>query len=266
VVEVAARRRHWLIPAAAVLLLVVVALVVKSQLTRTSPPAGCTVTIAGTSYDLSLEQAANAATISAVGAAEGLSDHAVTIALATAFQESKLHNVPYGDRDSVGLFQQRPSQGWGTKAQLLDPHYSAAAFYRHLAKVAGWQTMPVADAAQQVQRSADGSAYAQWEPASRLIARALTGEVGKALACRYDKPSSSATGLAQALAHDVGADTLGHPVSAKTGWRTAHWLVAQSAQYSIDSVTFDGQRWTRTSGAWKPHPSATAVTYPLLGQ
>lgn len=256
-------RAIWLIPVLAVVLVAGAILVARSRLTP-SPPAGCTVTVGKASYDLDLAQAANAATISAVGAVEGLSDHAVTIALATALQESKLHNLPYGDRDSVGLFQQRPSQGWGTRTQLLDPHFAAAAFYRHLARVPGWQTMAVMDAAQRVQRSADGSAYAQWEPASRLIARALTGEVGTALACRYDQPTSSATGLDRALARDVGARTLGRPVPPKTGWRSAQWLVAQAAQYGIDSVTFDGQRWTNKSGAWRPHPSPRAVTYTLV--
>ena len=82
-------------------------------------------------------------------------------ALAAAFQESGLHNLSHGDRDSLGLFQQRPSQGWGTPSQIMDPGYAAGAFYHRLAQVTGWQTTSVTDAAQQVQRSAAPDAYAQ---------------------------------------------------------------------------------------------------------
>jgi hypothetical protein len=223
-----------------------------------TPAPGCTITAGTTSTDLETTQAANAATIASVGARLGLSDHAVTIALATAFQESKLHNLPYGDRDSLGLFQQRPSQGWGSRSQLLDPHYAATAFYQHLAKVPGWQTMPVADAAQAVQHSASGAAYASWEAASRIIAQALTGEVPHGIACTYQK-GKAPTGLQAAIANDLGS--IGTTTNAKTGWRSASWLVAQAAEYSITTVTFDGQRWTRASGRWSRHTSPAVVTY-----
>jgi hypothetical protein len=254
------KRRLWLVP------VVVTATAVAAFVLWPSPPSrpdGCTVTDGRSVTALDLAQAANAATIAGVAAREGLGDHAVTIALATAFQESKLHNVPYGDRDSVGLFQQRPSQGWGAPAQLLDPHYSAAAFYRHLAKVPGWRTMPVADAAQAVQRSAAGSAYADWEPAARLIARALTGEVPRGITCSYARPSSSSTGLAAALARDVGPLTAAS--QGQAGWRAASWLVAQSAQYSIETVTYGGQRWRRSTGSWAKANTGRGVSYTLSG-
>ena len=90
----------------------------------------------------------------------GLPNHAVTVALAAALQESKLYNVNYGDRDSVGIFQQRPSQGWGTPAQLIDPAYAANAFYSHLEKIPTWRTLEVAKAAQLVQHSADVGIFA----------------------------------------------------------------------------------------------------------
>src|SRR3954453_2292027 len=127
-------------------------------------------------YGLDLEQARNATTIAAVGKRMGLPDHAVSIALATAYLESGLHNIDYGDRDSLGLFQQRPSQGWGTPAQILTPHIAAASFFRRLARVPGWQVIPVTQAAQQVQRSAVPNGYAQFEPEARAIAAALVGE------------------------------------------------------------------------------------------
>src|SRR3954451_16147892 len=126
-------------------------------------------------YTLTPSKAANAATIAAVGRRNGLPDHAVTIALATALQESKLRNLTYGDRDSIGLFQQRPSQGWGTPLQLQDPVYAAQAFYGRLTKVRGWQTAEVTAAAQAVQRSGAPYAYADWESEARALARAFTG-------------------------------------------------------------------------------------------
>ena len=143
----------------------------------------CTATIGDQRYRLSVTQARHARTIAAVGLQEGLPHHAVTIALAAALQESQLQNLPGGDRDSVGLFQQRPSQGWGTAAQLQDPRYAAVAFFRGLRLVPGWSTMAVTDAAQRVQRSATPQAYARWEAEARVLARILTREVPGTLAC-----------------------------------------------------------------------------------
>jgi hypothetical protein len=90
-----------------------------------------------------------------------LSPYAATIAVATALQESTLRNLSYGDRDSVGLFQQRPSMGWGTESELTNPSYAAKAFLKNLPS--GYQSMSLSDAAQSVQRSFDGSLYSQWE-------------------------------------------------------------------------------------------------------
>jgi hypothetical protein len=253
-------RLLWLVPAVA--LLAVLAVVVALRPHSVARPDGCQVTDGSHVTSLDLAQAANAATIAAVAARLGLGDHAVTIALATAFQESKLHNVRYGDRDSVGLFQQRPSQGWGSPPQLIDPHYSATAFFEHLAKVNGWQTMAVADAAQAVQRSAAPGAYADWEGVARVVAKALTGEVAKGIACTYASPASTPAGLPTALQRDVGSLT--GDMTPKRGWRAASWLVAQAAQYSIDSVTFNGLRWSRATGRWSPSRSAIGVTYTLV--
>ena len=131
--------------------------------------------MAGSPYTLSGEQVANAETIADVAHQRGLPDRAVVIALATAVQESRLRNLPYGDRDSLGLFQQRPSQGWGTPAQVQDPAYAAGKFFDHLVTVPGWQTARLTDAAQAVQRSAFGNAYQRWEPTAQAIATSLTG-------------------------------------------------------------------------------------------
>ena len=91
----------------------------------------------GGSWEADLEQSGNAALIAAVAVQRGLPARAATIALATAYQESDLRNLEYGDRDSLGLFQQRPSQGWGTREEILDPHYAAGAFYDALVQVDG---------------------------------------------------------------------------------------------------------------------------------
>jgi hypothetical protein len=132
---------------------------------------------------LSVEQAGNAATIAAVAVRRGLPPRAVTIALATAYQESGLVNLPGGDRDSRGLFQQRPSQGWGTAEQVVDPVYAAGRFYDALVRIDGYGRLEVTDAAQRVQRSAYGRAYADHEGDAGVLSSALTGQSRAALTC-----------------------------------------------------------------------------------
>ena len=95
-------------------------------------PEECTATVDGRTVELSTEQAENAALIAGVSVRRGMPARAASIALATAYQESKLYNLERGDRDSLGLFQQRPSQGWGTSAQVQDPVRASRAFYTHL--------------------------------------------------------------------------------------------------------------------------------------
>ncbi|WP_416901325.1 M23 family metallopeptidase [Micromonospora echinospora] len=121
------------------------------------------------------EQVANAEAIVTTGARLGVPVRGWVIAVATAMQESSLRNLPGGDRDSVGLFQQRPSQGWGTPAQLQDPVYAAGRFYTELLTISGWQTMPLTDAAQAVQISAYPDAYARWEGPATVLVTAIAG-------------------------------------------------------------------------------------------
>lgn len=220
---------------------------------------GCTfsATSAAGTYSITPEQGQNAAVIAAVALRKGMPDHAVTVALAAALQETKLRNLPYGDLDSIGLFQQRPSQGWGTGAQIMDPNYAASAFYDHLARVRGWQAMPVTDAAQLVQHSAAPDAYAAWEGEARSLASALTGEVPAGLSCRLDGFAGAAppaSALTQAAATEMGAPLLDLPVSTKTGWEVAAWAVAHAYSYHLSSVAFAGLRWTAASGRWSPAP------------
>ncbi|CBG70226.1 conserved hypothetical protein [Streptomyces scabiei 87.22] len=169
----------------------------------------------GQSYDFTPEQAANAATISAVGTSRDLPERAVTIALATALQESGLRNIAHGDRDSLGLFQQRPSQGWGTEQQIQDPVYAAGEFYEHLVKVADYERLPLTVAAQKVQRSGYPEAYAKHEPDATLLAAALTGRSAASLTCEGRREPAAGPGTAVAggpaavrgaLARDFGDD------------------------------------------------------------
>jgi hypothetical protein len=220
-------------------------------------PTGCYFgsTATSSSFSITPTQAQNAAIIAAVAMRKGMPDHAVTIALATSLQETQLRNLPYGDLDSVGLFQQRPSQGWGTSAQIMDPNYAASIFYDHLAQVPGWQTMAVTDAAQLVQHSATPDAYANWETEARSLATALTGEVPAGLSCGlngFGGPAPAPSALAQASTEEMGAQLLGVPVSTKTGWRVATWAVGHAYNYHISSVSFEGRTWTAASGTWSP--------------
>ncbi|WP_214368389.1 C40 family peptidase [Pseudonocardia sp. H11422] len=129
---------------------------------------------AGTTIgDLSDEQRDNAATIIGVAREMGAPPRAWLIALATAMQESTLRNINYGDRDSLGLFQQRPSMGWGSPAEVTDPVYSTTIFIERLLQVPGWDQLPVTVAAQTVQRSAFPDAYAKWEGLAAALVQQL---------------------------------------------------------------------------------------------
>jgi hypothetical protein len=232
----------------------------------------CTATALGNSTELDPEQAGNAAIIAAVAVRRGLPGRAATIGIATAIQESKLVNLPGGDRDSIGLFQQRPSQGWGTPAQIRDPVYASNAFYDVLVKVEGYESLPITKAAQKVQRSAFPSAYADHEPEARILASTLTGYSPAGLSCVLSHvrslPAQQAdagglTGRARALARAAaneagrtGAAVPGEPTAVRfslqgkgttaAGWALAQWAVARAAGLQVVSVETDGQRWERS--------------------
>jgi hypothetical protein len=214
---------------------------------------GCRITSASTTYALDLEQAANATTVAAVGKRMGMPDHAVTVALAAALQESRLRNLAYGDRDSRGIFQQRPSQGWGTPAQVMTPRHAAAAFFQHLTQVAGWQSLPVTDAAQRVQLSGSPAAYARWEPEARALARAATGEVSAAFSCSASTlaPGAATAPLQQTMTQELGLASLRGALAPSRGWTVATWLVGHATRFGITSVGFAGQQWTPLTGRWQ---------------
>ncbi|MBC2878074.1 MULTISPECIES: C40 family peptidase [Streptomyces] len=123
--------------------------------------------------ELPAEQIPNAKTIVATGISLKVPERGQIVALATAMQESRIRNLNYGDRDSLGIFQQRPSQGWGTPQQIRDPVYASTRFYKALLEVHGWQQMTVTQAAQAVQASGLPDAYAQWEPLSRALQQTI---------------------------------------------------------------------------------------------
>ena len=218
--------------------------------------------LANSTYTLSTEQAANAATIAAVATARSLPDRAVTIALATALQESKLVNVEYGDRDSLGLFQQRPSQGWGSAGQVLDPRYAAGKFFDALVKVRGWQQMKLTVAAQEVQASGHPTAYQQWEDQATVLTKAFTGAEPALLSCSFPEPTVVATPakvlalLRLELAHTaVGADAQAAELRTDEPWATVGWLVAKADRLGIEAVELAGRRWTRADG-WRVDATA----------
>jgi hypothetical protein len=153
------------------------------------PSEQCEATANGYTVVLDLDQAQSAAIIAGVAVRRGLPARAVTIALATAYQESKLYNLDHGDRDSLGLFQQRPSMGWGTAAQIQDPHYASGKFYDALVKVKNYQKLAITVAADKVQRSAFPNAYADHEADARVLASALTGQSKAAFSCVVNNKS-----------------------------------------------------------------------------
>lgn len=155
--------------------------------------------------DLPSEQIPNARTIVTTGIRLGVPARGQIVALATAMQESRLRNLAYGDRDSLGLFQQRPSQGWGSPTQVRDPAHAATKFYQALLKVAGWQQLTVTQAAQAVQRSGFPDAYAQWETLARTLQQTLAPT-----AKNTNPPTSSPTSApASATGCSAGKDGTG---------------------------------------------------------
>ncbi|OXN01257.1 cobalt transporter [Bifidobacterium vansinderenii] len=222
---------------AALTAIAMIALLINLRRTDTTPAprsasdAYCT---AGTdTMPLNPTQAANAALITRIAIDRGLPDHAATVALATAMQESKLTNIAYGDLDSVGLFQQRPSQGWGTVDQLTDETYAANAFYDALVKVPDWQTIPTEDAAQEVQRSGYPDLYANWDGLARAWAQALTGEVTAGATCALEPASvSDRDGLAAALGKTFPTIGVATGAASATGGSASPSASASSASSS----------------------------------
>ena len=225
-------------------------------------------------YELDLDQAM--VTAEMVGAVSkytpALPEHAAVLVLAAGLQESKLRNLRpgEGDRDSVGVLQQRPSQGWGggDAAKLNDVGEATREFLDALVKVDGWQTMSLADAIQAVQISADGSAYAKHEDEATALADAFQGRKPAAVTCEFHKPTvvASTAKVAVQLRDQLPVDP--PTTSARTisvpgaAWQTVAWLIANADRLGIDRVAFGNRTWSRADGwqtvqAQTPIPTAT---------
>ena len=220
-------------------------------------------------YDVDPEQASVAATM--IGAVTSyktpLPERAQVLVLAAGLQESKLRNIPagQGDRDSVGVLQQRPSQGWGSAASLADVRTATTKFLDALVKVDGWESERPEDAIQKVQISIDGSLYAQHVGQATEMAAALSGRTPAGVTCEFDKPSevAPASTVATQAGQELGITT---PIAAGTrtvrvpgaGWQTAAWFVCNADRLGIDSVAYDGREWSRDKG-WQRSSDASAA-------
>src|SRR5450631_796715 len=230
----------------------------------------CRATALGRSVTFTPEQSANAATITALALRRGLPARAATIANATAIVESKLRNIRFGDRDSLGLFQQRPSQGWGTAAQILDPVHATNAFYDALIKINGYQSMAITQVAQQVQHSGFPQAYADHEEEGRILASTLAGHSPGGIGCRLDTAtvSTPAARIAAQLTAEMGvpATVQGRKVhvigrDSQQAWAAGSWAVAHADADGITAVTVGNRTWTRARGedGWSWHEATTPI-------
>ncbi len=236
----------------------------------------CTTKVHGLTVVLTAAQARNASLISAISIRRGLPAHAATIALATALQESKLYNLRGGDRDSLGLFQQRHSQGWGTRQQILDPVHATNSFYDALVRVPGYDTMPVTVAAQRVQRSGFPSAYAVYENDARALASALTGYSAAAFSCHLPAATGTpapaaqrAVRLRRALAPAFGSTQVSvatgshldlEAANPTQGWALASYVVSHASSLGVSGVSYAGRSWTAgTDRGWQSGATGSAA-------
>jgi hypothetical protein len=242
------------------------------QRSETLVSEGCTAVVGSDTFELATDQAANASLISGLAVYRGLPPRAASIALATAMQESKLRNIDHGDQagpDSRGLFQQRPSQGWGTEEQVMDPVYATNAFYDGLVKVPGYEGMEVTQAAQLVQRSAFPRAYAQHEGMGRAFASAFTGHSPEALDCTLRAPESAGdpaavlagmTTVFGSLPATAEGRTVQLDVTGAQAWSVAQWAVANAKALSVTQVDVEGRSWNRQERkGWQESASAAGM-------
>lgn len=222
--------------------------------------SGCSADANGELIPLATGQAGIASTIAGVARHDAMPRRAVTVAYAAALQESKLQNLHYGDRDSVGIFQQRPSEGWGPARQLENPVYATTKFFAALAGVPGYRHIPVYRAAQDVQHSADGVAYSQYQQTAASLATAFTGTAPHAVWCWYSGPVTGPARLTAAAReltrtfgplaeHRAGDPVLAvHVTGARDGWAVAAWLVSHAPEYRIRGVRYHGYQWITAGG------------------
>ncbi|QJY47911.1 hypothetical protein [Pseudonocardia broussonetiae] len=206
------------------------------------------------------EQLSNAAAIVATGRELGVPDRGLWVALGTALQESGLRNLDYGDRDSLGLFQQRPSQGWGSPAQVRDPRYAATQFFERLLAVPGWTEMPLWQAAQTVQRSAFPLAYAKWEQTAADILAAAGSDATVLAASASTACAPGSAGSVQALEGAGAGCTAEDPTSTRG-------CVTPTTAYALAQaeVAFGGLRSgpvIRSAGCFAGRPGNPTSDHP----
>lgn len=254
-----------------------------SSYTKTPLPIQdrCEADAGGRSATIDLDQAHYAGIIAGMSIKRGLAPRAASIALATAYQESGIANLDYGHADSLGLFQQRPSKGWGTEKEILDPWYSTRAFYRVMERIKNWETKDINDVAQAVQRSAYPEAYRKHVDKARALASALTGETPASFSCIVGSPvTGDADGLSSYLTKTLGTDVItvatsstGLTVTAtkpRYAWSVAHLAIANVGRYGVSSVHLGGYGWTHsttTLAVWQGTgpTDATEVTIVVNG-
>ncbi|MDR1790054.1 MAG: hypothetical protein LBR20_00020 [Propionibacteriaceae bacterium] len=232
----------------------------------------CEATVGEYTVSITTEQAYNAGIIAGVSVKRGLIPRAASIALATAYQESKILNLDYGHADSLGLFQQRTSQGWGTEEEIMDPWYSSARFYKELVKFKGWETGDINDYAQKVQRSGYPEAYRQHESNARTLASALTGETPAAFTCIL--PAAEANDIAGMT--DYLKKTFGKKITLEQtddltltittddqakAWSAAAVAISAADTYGLATAAVGTHTWTRAADpAWTSGEPTTTVT------
>ena len=212
----------------------------------------CVATADNRSTVVDLDQAHYASIIAGVSVRRGLPPRAASIAIATAYQETGIRNLDYGDRDSIGLFQQRPSQGWGTKQQVMDPYHASGKFYDALVKIENWETGDINDVAQQVQNSGHPEAYRDHEDDARVLASTLTGQSPAGLSClERTGAAGDAKELRGALEQTFGKlddSAKGSVVTVrasgkKRAWAYAHFAVANAKFYGVTTVKIGDRLW-----------------------
>ena len=296
------RRRRWLGCLPLVLLLVagvVVGLYLSGHRNLLPLPVseGCVASTPDGIVDLDVVQMENAGTITAVTVSRNLPEWAATVAVATAMQESQLVNLTGGDLDSVGLFQQRPSEGWGAASLIEDPVYATDKFLDRLVAVPGYAELPLTVAAQDVQHSGFPDAYAQHATDAKVLTGAFSGRIPAGVTCQVNSvgsaPSASAgataamdrltkefgravdprmlplpaagTGSASpspgaATEAQVAVSTrAGLTGTAQRGWAVASWAVAHCQDLHISAVSYAGKQWTAADSTegWQPVPAAS---------
>ena len=213
---------------------------------------GCTIATEAEEFTLDVEQSANAATIAAVAYRRGIPERAIAVAFTAAQQESKLRNLDYGDRDSLGIFQQRPSQGWGDRESILDPTRATSRFYSALIIIPGWEKLSLSQAAQEVQRSAAGSAYEKWEGRALALTQALNDP--SLITCRFHKFGNQihtpATDVIERTSKEWGKITAKHSgrFITITSWqrtRVALWFMTHASELGVTQLRWNQLEWDR---------------------